>query len=142
VRLPESSAGFTSNAGRPALAGTPGDANTPRVTINICGPILDKNSQTTVAGIPIPAQSSDGIAIEFVNEANQAATLVNFNVNPAGQQFVIRDVGKFAPGVSIKRQYRNGAGQAFVLPNLPLDLAPPISWMKFGNSIAVAITVR
>jgi hypothetical protein len=112
-----------SNSGGAVLAGTPGDANTPPVTINSCGPILDKNSQTTVAGIPIPAQASDGIAIEFVNEATQPATLVNFNVNSAGRQFVVRDVGKFAPGVSIKHQYRNGAGQAFVLPDL---IAPKI----------------
>ena len=108
---------------RVVAATLPGDSGSP-VTINSCGPILDKNSQTTVAGIPIPASSSTGIAIEFVNESNQPATLVNFNVNSAGGQFVIRDVGKFSPGVSIKHQYRKGVGQAFVLPEF---IAPKIS---------------
>jgi hypothetical protein len=100
------------------------DAGVPPVTINSCGPILDKNSQPTIAGIPIPAQASTGIQIEFVNESAQTATLVNFNVNSAGNQFVIRDVGKFSPGVSINHQYRKGAGQAYVLPDF---IAPKIS---------------
>lgn len=100
------------------------DATVPPVTINSCGPILDKNSQTTIAGIPIPAAASTGIAIEFVNESKQAATLVNFDVRSAGDQFVIRDVGTFSPGVSIKHQYRNGQGQAFLLPQF---IAPKVS---------------
>jgi hypothetical protein len=100
------------------------DASVSPVTINSCTPILDKNSQPTIAGIPIPAQASTGIAIEFVNESNQEATLVNFDVNSAGNQFVIRDVGKFSPGVSIKHQYRKGQGQAYILPDF---IAPKIS---------------
>jgi hypothetical protein len=92
--------------------------DSPPVTINSCGPIINKNTtQTqTVAGIPIPASTSSGIAIEFVNESNQAATLVNFAVDSSGDHFVIRDVGTFSPGISIKHQYKNGFGQAFILP--------------------------
>ena len=87
------------------------------VTINSCGPIInDHNSTTNVLGFPIPASTSSGIKIEFVNESKVAATLVNFAVDSGGDHFVIRDVGTFSPGVSIKHQYRNGAGQAFVLP--------------------------
>lgn len=94
--------------------------DSPPVTINSCGPVINKNTtQTqTVAGIPIPipASTSSGIAIEFVNESNQTATLVNFAVDSSGDHFVIRDVGTFSPGVSIKHQYKNGYGQAFILP--------------------------
>ena len=93
-------------------------ANTsvPPVTINSCGPIIEKNGTTNVAGLQLPASTSEGIAIEFVNETTEPVNLVNFNVESAGEQFVIRDVGTFSPGVSIKHKYRNGAGQAFVLP--------------------------
>lgn len=100
------------------------DASVPPVTINSCGPILDKNSQTTIAGIPVPAAASTGIAIEFVNDSTQVATLVNFDVRSAGDQFVIRDVGTFSPGVSIKHKYRNGEGQAFILPEF---IAPKVA---------------
>jgi len=87
------------------------------VTINSCAPIInDKNATTSVLGVPLPASQSSGIQIEFVNEATQPATLVNFAVDSGGDHFIIRDVGTFTPGVSIKHQYRNGAGQAFVLP--------------------------
>jgi hypothetical protein len=86
------------------------------VTINSCGPIIDKNQTQNVFGVNIPVSTSAGIAIEFVNESKQTATLVNFAVDSNSDQFVIRDVGKFSPGVSIKHQYRNGQGQSFVLP--------------------------
>jgi hypothetical protein len=86
------------------------------VTINSCGPIIDKNQQQSYFGVSVPVSTSSGIAIEFVNESKQTATLVNFAVDSSGDHFVIRDVGKFSPGVSIKHQYRNGQGQSFVLP--------------------------
>ncbi len=99
----------------PVVAG-----NGPPVTINSCGPILNNNASSspapTIAGIAIPVSTSNGIAIEFVNESTQTAKLVNFDVNSSGTHFVIRDVGTFSPGVSIKHQYRNGSGQAFILP--------------------------
>lgn len=93
------------------------------VTINSCGPIINRNATpTTIAGIPV-ATSSTGIQIQFTNETDKTVDLVNFAVDSNGTQFVIRDVGKFSPGVSIDHQYRNGAGQAFVLPAL---IAPNI----------------
>jgi hypothetical protein len=59
-----------------------------------------------------------------VNESSKTATLVNFAVDSNGQEFVIRDVGTFSPGVSIAHQYRNGSGQSFVLPSL---IAPNVT---------------
>jgi hypothetical protein len=107
-----------------AVAAPAGNASP--VTINSCGPIINRNASqtTTVAGIPVPASTSSGIAIEFVNESSQTATLVNFAVDSGGERFVIRDVGTFSPGTSIKHQYRNGFGQAFILPAF---IAPNVS---------------
>ncbi|MBC5802546.1 MAG: hypothetical protein GIX03_05990 [Candidatus Eremiobacteraeota bacterium] len=50
--------------------------------------------------------------------------LVNFAVDSNGDHFVIGDVGTFSPGVSIKHEYRNGSGQAFVLPQF---IAPRVT---------------
>ena len=86
------------------------------VTINSCGPIIDKNQTQNYFGVNVPVSTSGGIKIEFVNESKQTATLVNFAVDSGGESFVIRDVGTFSPEVSIKHQYRNGQGQSFVLP--------------------------
>jgi hypothetical protein len=91
-------------------------SSAPPVTINSCGPIIDKNQQQNFLGVSVPVSTSAGIAIEFVNESKQTATLVNFAVDSSGDHFVIRDVGKFSPGISIKHQYRNGQGQSYVLP--------------------------
>jgi hypothetical protein len=97
------------------IAGS-GQPAPPPVTINSCQPKLQQDPNApTFMGIPV-ASKSDGIAIEFVNTANQVATVVNFAVDSNGSRFVIRDVGTFSPGVSIKHSYRNGSGQGFVLP--------------------------
>src|SRR5579883_2636673 len=91
------------------------------VTINRCEPILrspspqESPSSNPLSGLLQPSTSA-GMRIEFTNESNKTATLVNFDVNSNGEHFVIRDVGTFSPGVSINHSYSNGKGQAFVLP--------------------------
>ncbi|MGD0474545.1 MAG: hypothetical protein ABSB70_15205 [Candidatus Velthaea sp.] len=99
----------------------------PPVTINSCAPIVNTQTQPTPAplfgGLQL-ASTSSGIAIEFVNDSTKTANLVNFAVDSNGQQFVIRDVGTFSPGISIKHTYRNGSGQAFVLPQF---IAPRVN---------------
>jgi hypothetical protein len=92
----------------------------PPVTIDSCTPII---TQAAAQPTPAPlfggiqlASSSSGIAITFVNTSTKTADLVNFAVDSHDQRFIIRDVGKFSPDISISHSYRNGAGQAFVLP--------------------------
>jgi len=92
------------------------------VTIDSCGPIVDRSLQPTILGDL--ASQSHGIQIEFVNDSSKTADLVNFAVDSKGERFIIRDVGTFSPGVSIDHQYRNGSGQAFVLPAF---IAPTIT---------------
>ncbi len=89
--------------------------NASPVTINSCTVIPGQGTGPSIGGIQL-AQSSAGIAIQFVNESTKTADLVNFAVDSNGQHFVIRDIGKFSPGVSIKHRYSNGAGQSFILP--------------------------
>jgi hypothetical protein len=123
--LAASAAGFASFLSLPVTASAQIGPGAP-VTINSCQPMLNTFMQPSPApsfdGMPL-ATTSSGIAIQFVNDANKTADLVNFAVNSNGQQFVIRDVGTFSPGVSISHTYRTGAGQSFVLPQL---IAPNI----------------
>ena len=108
--------------GASALAQQP--ISGPPVTINSCSPELESTGNSpSVLNIPV-SSTSQGIKIEFVNESSKVANLINFDVNSNGEQFVIRDVGTFSPGVSITHKYRNGAGQAFVLPSF---IAPKIA---------------
>lgn len=90
------------------------DTSTHPVQINSCTPELSGNTQT-LFGVPV-ASTSNGIKIQFTNESSKTADLINFGVDSNGQKFVIRDVGTFSPGIEITHRYRNGAGQAFVLP--------------------------
>src|SRR5579884_3698900 len=98
------------------------EAPAPPVVINACGPILNNGNTQTLFGVPV-ASSSSGIQIQFTNESSKTANLINFAVDSNGESFVIRDVGTFSPGIEITHKFRNGAGQAFVLPQL---IAPKI----------------
>ncbi len=93
------------------------------VAINSCGPMLDNNQTQNVLGIPI-ASSSSGIQIQFTNTTPKTADLINFAVDSNGTSFIIRDVGTFSPDIEIKHKFRNGAGQAFILPQF---IAPKLT---------------
>jgi hypothetical protein len=109
-----------------ALLPAAGGAQTPSppVTIDTCAPIIPppqhvfpwESPPPSFMGVPI-ASTSTGMHIAFVNEASQPATLVTFAVNDNGNQFVIRDVGTFSPGISIDHTYSNGKGQSYLLPS-------------------------
>lgn len=90
------------------------DASSHPVQINSCAPQLGSGTQN-VLGVPV-ASTSNGIQIQFTNESTKTADLINFAVDSNGQNFVIRDVGTFSPGIEITHRYRNGQGQAFILP--------------------------
>ena len=117
----------------PALTASAGGSP---VTINRCGPLLDNGSTQSVAGIPI-ASKSTGIRIEFTNESAKTADLINFAITSNGERFVIRDVGTFSSGVSIDHKYRNGSGQAFVLPAfIAPNVACEVSSVRFVDGSA------
>ncbi|MGH7727875.1 MAG: hypothetical protein ACREM2_03665 [Vulcanimicrobiaceae bacterium] len=116
--------GFAAPSDAQNALGTSTSGTQSPVSINICEPIFDKNHsnpfaspspQEAIAAFLTPKTSS-GMHIQFTNESQKAADLVNFDVDSNGNHFVIRDVGTFSPGVSIDHTYRNGNGQAFVLP--------------------------
>ncbi len=98
----------------PLFGSATADTSSPPVQVNSCAPMLSSGTQT-LFGVPV-ASTSDGIQIQFTNESSKTADLINFAVDSNGQTFVIRDVGTFSPGIEITHKYRNGAGQAFVLP--------------------------
>jgi hypothetical protein len=101
------------------------------VQIDSCAPIINSNSNSFPQASPTPsiaglfplAATSSGMAITFVNTSTKTADLVNFAVDSNGVRFIIRDVGTFSPDVQIVHQYRNGSGQAFVLPQF---IAPQV----------------
>ena len=107
-----------------------GQGVAPPVTIDTCAPLLTPNASASSApsfmGISLSSvtSTSTGMHIVFVNDSHQVAKLVNFEVVSNGNRFIVRDVGTFSPGVSIDHQYRNGAGQGFILPSF---IAPNVT---------------
>jgi len=92
------------------------------VTIDTCAPMLQPNAvpsnPPSFMGVPVAAMTSHstGMHIAFVNNGPKVAKVVNFEVSSNGNQFIVRDVGTFSPGILIDHQFNNGAGQSFFLP--------------------------
>jgi hypothetical protein len=106
------------------------------VSINSCTPIIATPPPTSPTPNPfaqlLTPRTSYGMRIQFTNESNKVADLVNFEVKSNGVQFIIRDVGTFSPGTEIDHKYRNGAGQAFVLPAfIPPDVTCRVLSVRF-----------
>lgn len=116
------------------------------VSINMCGPMVAGG--TSFGGLALIGTSA-GIQIQFTNQTSKVANLVNFRVDSNGNSFVIRDVGTFSPGIEITHRYRNGQGQAFVLPAFispkikckvdSVHFADGTSWQR-GKHKAIAAT--
>jgi hypothetical protein len=119
--------------------GIPTNGSQPPISINSCGPSIVKPSPFATATPNAFQQlfqpaTSTGMHIVFTNESDKVADLVNFEVRSNGVQFVIRDVGTFSPGISIDHSYRNGAGQAFILPAfIPPDVTCRVASVRFTD---------
>ncbi|MGZ3519207.1 MAG: hypothetical protein ACXVAM_18910, partial [Vulcanimicrobiaceae bacterium] len=60
--------------------------------------------------------SSSGMQVEFTNDTNQVADVINFRVTSGSQGGNIRDVGTFTPGIEIRHKYHAGDGQMMFSP--------------------------
>ncbi len=86
-------------------------------TQNSASPVTVNECKLKYAGGLIVGTSA-GISIQFTNESNQEADIINFRVTAGSQGGVIRDVGSFAPGIEISHSYRTGDGQMMFSPIL------------------------
>src|ERR1700730_4540546 len=86
---------------------TPTGAVGPPVQIDVCS--------LRYAGGWIVGTSA-GVEIKFTNNSKVTADVINFQVNSGDQGGVIRDVGKFSPGIEITHRYKEGDGQMMFAP--------------------------
>jgi hypothetical protein len=63
------------------------------------------------------AGESSGVQIKFTNDSTLVADIVSFRVTATGGETgIIRDVGKFSPGIEITHHYREGDGHMMFAP--------------------------
>jgi len=58
----------------------------------------------------------DGVRIEYTNESNKTADLIAFLVKSGQHSVIIRDSGKFSPGIEIIHKFRKQTGSAIYSP--------------------------
>lgn len=79
-------------------------------------PIEVEDCTTGQSGNLLVAQTDGRFKIVFTNEGSVTADLVRFRVNVGNESLSIRDVGKFAPGVTITHTYRQRGGNVVSSP--------------------------
>lgn len=60
--------------------------------------------------------STAGVQVEFTNDTEKTADIIEFRVTSGAQGGIVRDVGTFSPGIEIKHHYRSGDGQMMFAP--------------------------
>lgn len=60
--------------------------------------------------------ATSGVKIEFTNDTDKPADVINFAVTDGNHGGNIRDVGIFAPGIEIRHRYKAGGGQMMFSP--------------------------
>ena len=78
------------------------------VVVNTCNLIYDKSN---------PSSTIRGLDVQFTNESQKSASVVNIAADINGTTQIIRDQGSFSPGIEIHHEYRTG-GQQFALPTV------------------------
>jgi hypothetical protein len=87
---------------------TPTGAAGPPVEIDECKLLYSGN---WVAG------QSAGVQMKFTNDSILVADVINFRVTATGgESGIIRDVGKFSPGIEITHTYKEGNGHMMFAP--------------------------
>jgi len=86
---------------------TPTRAAGPPVEIDECKLLYSGNE---IAG------QSAGVSIKFTNDSALTADIVSFAVSEGEEHVIIRDVGKFTPGVEITHHYKEGEGHQMFAP--------------------------
>lgn len=88
---------------------TPTGAAGPPVEIDECKLLYSGNE---VAG------TSAGVAMKFTNDSTLTADIINFHLSSGSESGIIRDVGKFSPGIEITHHYKEGSGHWMFAPLL------------------------
>ena len=96
----------------PALAANPTFGNNPSsgqspIVVNDCQFFYRGNLLVGVV---------DGVRIEYTNESNHTANLIDFLVQSGQRSVLIRDEGKFSPGIEIIHKFRKQTGAAIYSP--------------------------
>ena len=96
----------------PSFAATPTFGNNPSSGQS---PIVVNDCQFFYRG-SILVGVVDGVRIEYTNESNHTANLIDFLVQAGQRSVLIRDEGTFSPGIEIIHKFRKQTGAAIYSP--------------------------
>ena len=81
-------------------------------------------------------KSTGALMIKFTNESNQQIDVARFAVDLDGKTASIRDVGKFAPGITVDHKFKDFAGKVqWVLSRQPQPKCR-VTFVKFADGTA------
>ena len=102
----------TSAQSGPPTMGIPNDSPITPVT----GPIQVQACVTGQNGGYLVAETNRNFRVTFTNEGTVEADLIQFEIKLGEERLLIRDVGKFAPGVTISHLFKRRGGNVVSSP--------------------------
>jgi len=90
----------------------------PVIPTGAAGPPVEIDECTLLYSGNQVAGESAGVAMKFTNDSTLTADVINFRVSAGSENGIIRDVGKFSPGIEITHHYKEGSGHMMFSPLL------------------------
>lgn len=87
-------------------------------------------------GIMMLAKTSGRLKIKFTNESEKRASVIRFAVNLDGKEASIRDVGTFAPGVTVDHGFKDFAGNVGFVFGRQAQPKCHVTYVKFADGTA------
>ena len=103
------------------------------IVIDYCHIDYKQGPNVTPSAAIALTKSSGPLEIKFTNEAEKTATIVRFGITMENETASIRDVGSFAPDITIHHKFRDFSGQTkFIFAHEPQPRCT-VQYVKFAD---------
>ncbi len=103
------------------------------VIVDYCHIDYQQGPNVTASAAIALTKSSGPLEIKFTNEGDKTATTIRFGVELEHSTASIRDVGSFAPGITIHHKFRDFSGQTkFIFSSEPQPKCS-VQYVKFAD---------
>jgi hypothetical protein len=103
------------------------------IIVDYCHIDYEQGPNVTPSAAIALTKKSGPLEIKFTNESEKTATTIRFGVEMEKSTASIRDVGSFAPGITIHHKFRDFSGQTkFIFSSEPQPKCS-VQYVKFAD---------
>lgn len=103
------------------------------IIVDYCHIQYEQGPNVTPSAAVALTKKSGPLEIKFTNESEKTANIVRFGIHMEGETASIRDVGSFAPGITIHHKFRDFSGRTkFIFSSEPQPKCS-VQYVKFTD---------